>query len=85
MIPRAIIFLAVSSQAQVGEDEISLPQQEAEARAFAAAQGLEVVDTLVVPGFSRRESDVITALDEFAAQGIFAYHRLRDHWQRRKG
>ncbi len=82
-MPRAIIWCAVSSQAQIGEDEISLPQQESEARTFAADQGYQVVDLLTVPGFSRRESDVITALDEFAAQGIFAYHKLREHWQRR--
>lgn len=80
---RAVIWLAVSTQAQTADDKISLPEQESAARELAAREGWTIVDVLSVPGYSRRESDVITALEDFAEQGIFAYHSLRQHWANR--
>lgn len=83
MLLRAVIWLAVSTQAQTADDKISLPEQESAARELATREGWTIVDVLSVPGYSRRESDVITALEDFAEQGIFAYHSLRQHWANR--
>lgn len=78
----ALIFIAVSSPEQAKVDKVSLAEQEALCRNWCAANGYTVVELLSVPGYSRSESDVITALEEFAAQGITAYQKLRDYWRR---
>lgn len=83
MTLRAVIWCAVSSQAQAADDKISLEEQERAARQFADVQGYNVVATLTIPGHSRWESDPITALEEFARDGIFAYQELRQMWQQR--
>lgn len=81
-MPTAIIFVAVSSQEQAAQDKVSLSEQERLCREWCAANGYTVLRLLSVPGYSRRESDVISALEDFAAQGIYAYHELRDLWQK---
>lgn len=81
MTQRAVIWVAVSSQEQAGENKISLEEQERLCREWCAEQGFDVVDLLAVPGYSRSESDIITALEEFARQGVYAYHQLREMWQ----
>jgi hypothetical protein len=78
---RAILWQAVSSLEQAADDKISLAYQEAECRALAAERGYVIVDVLSVDGYSRSESDLITALDELRAQGVTAYDRIRQHWQ----
>lgn len=83
MTNRALIWLAVSSEAQAAEDKVSLDEQERAARQFAGQSGYTVVDVLRWDGYSRWESDVITALDDYATQGRLEYHRLREMWQRR--
>lgn len=80
---RAVIFIAVSSLEQMNDDKVSLDYQEAECRKLAAERGYTVVDVLSVDGFSRSESDVVDALDEFRSEGIFAYDKLREYWKRR--
>lgn len=80
MSGRAVLWLAVSSDAQAAADKISLPDQERQCRAWCAAQDFAVLRVLSVPGYSRHESDVVAALDDFAAQGIYAYHELRALW-----
>jgi DNA invertase Pin-like site-specific DNA recombinase len=83
MTQQAIIWIAVSSESQASEDKASLAEQEQKCRAWCEAQSLAVKRVLSVPGFSRSESDLITMMEELAAQGCFAYHDLRKHWQPR--
>lgn len=78
---RAVIWTAVSSQAQAQDDKISLQLQERNARAWCEANGYTVVTALTVPGHSRSESDIITLFEDYAALGVFAYHDLRKMWQ----
>jgi DNA invertase Pin-like site-specific DNA recombinase len=81
---RAVIWIAVSSEEQATEEKVSLEEQEKQCRAHCDEKGYNVVTTLSVPGYSRRESDVITAMEEFRAQGIYAYDDLRGMWQRKE-
>lgn len=78
---RAVIWKAVSSERQAHEDKVSLPEQERLAREWCENNGYSVVRILEVDGYSRRESDVISALEEFDNQGIYAYRDLRRMWQ----
>lgn len=80
---RVVIWCAVSSKPQAKDDKISLSYQEELAVTWCKEHDAELVATLKVPGYSRRESDVITAMDDFAKQGITAYQDLRDLWQRK--
>lgn len=77
---KAVIWLAVSSQAQTGNDKISMEQQEKLARNWCAENGYSVSAILKVDGYSRRESDLISAMDEFRNQGVTAYDELRQLW-----
>jgi DNA invertase Pin-like site-specific DNA recombinase len=78
---RAVIWKAVSSRPQAEEEKVSLPEQERLAREWCEANGYDVVRILEVPGYSRRESDVVSVLEDYAEQGIYAYHDLRKMWQ----
>lgn len=80
---RAIIWVAVSKSEQATADKISLPEQDRLIREHCTQHGYRIVDKLSVPGYSRSESDIITMLEDYAQQGIFAYHKLREHWQKR--
>jgi DNA invertase Pin-like site-specific DNA recombinase len=51
---RAIIWAAVSTTAQAADDKASLPAQLADARAWCNQEGFQIVEELVIPGFSRR-------------------------------
>lgn len=79
-LKRAVIWKAVSSERQADEEKVSLPEQERLARQWCEENGYDVVRVLEVPGISRRESDIITLLDDFAEQGNYAYHDLRKMW-----
>ena len=78
---RAVIWKAVSSERQANDDKVSLEEQERLAREWCENNGYDIIKVLEVPGYSRRESDIITALDDFAQQGIYAYRDLRSMWQ----
>lgn len=80
---RAILWTAVSSQAQAQDDKISLALQERAGRDWCAANGYTVVGVLSVPGHSRSESDIITLFEDYARIGVYAYHDLRKLWQTR--
>lgn len=71
----AIIWCAVSSKAQIGDDKLSLYEQERSARAWCEANGYRVMQVLTVPGLSRSESDTIPP------DNVPAYHELRALWQ----
>lgn len=77
---RAVIWKAVSSQRQAGDDKVSLEEQERLAREWCDKHGFEVVTVLSVPGHSRRESDIVEALKEFRRKGIYAYDDLKLMW-----
>jgi hypothetical protein len=78
---RAVIWTAVSTQAQTQDDKISLSFQERRAREWCAANDYTVIALLTVPGHSRSESDIITLFEDYAAISVFAYHDLRKMWQ----
>lgn len=80
MTLRAVVWCAVSSDRQVN-DKVSLSEQERLCKAFAATMAYTVVRTFIWDGYSRWESDPVSALEEFAAEGHFHYHELRALWQ----
>jgi len=77
---RALIFTAVSSKIQTETDKMSLPEQERLCRAFADANSMVVIETLSIHGHSRSETDIFTLFEDYAAIGVTAYHKLRQHW-----
>lgn len=83
MPARALLFIAVSSQSQAEPDKVSLDEQERACRQWCADNNASVVGVLRVDGFSRAESDVVAALEEFAALGVTAYADLRRAWRAR--
>jgi len=46
------------SQAQTGDDKISLEMQEQAAREFCVQQGYEIIDVLKVDGHTRTDPDL---------------------------
>lgn len=59
---RALVWAAVSTKQQAEDTKASLPAQVQECRAWCEANGYEVLDTLIIDGFSRR----FYTLNEFA-------------------
>ncbi|MBZ0302018.1 MAG: recombinase family protein [Anaerolineae bacterium] len=78
---KAIIWIAVSTKAQAEEEKISLPQQEADARALCARENYQIIDILRVPGHSRHYIDIHECNRDMLAQGINAFDRLMRHWE----
>lgn len=78
---RAIIWTSVSSRPQAGDDKISLEEQERLCREWCEANHCTIVDVLTVPGHSRYESDLFDLMEDYAQRGIWAYHRIREHWK----
>lgn len=80
---RLLGWLAVSSEPQASEEKDSLPAQERSFQAFAESQRAHVVETLIVPGFSRRyKSWELFAHEALARESITAGVRMLEHWQR---
>jgi hypothetical protein len=77
---RAILWIAVSTSVQAQDDRMSLPQQEADARAKAEAEGWQVIDVLRVPGHSRRYVDIHEVARDMRSNGIDAFDMLLKHW-----
>lgn len=84
MAKRCIIWCAVSSEEQAGDDKLSLETQERDMRSYADKEGWEIVKVFRWDGYSRWESDPIAALEDFAEQGRFEYHELRRMWRARE-
>jgi hypothetical protein len=78
---RGLIWAAVSTRKQTAEDKHSLPIQVAEARAFFAREGIEVIDVLMVPGHSRRYKDFNELALRAAAKGVTAFQKLEAYWR----
>jgi len=72
--PRILIWCAVSSKPQAGENKSSLQVQEKEGRAYADMHNGTVVDVLRVPGHSRD----LWRWDD-AEEAMPAYRRLREY------
>src|SRR5688572_18805817 len=77
---RAIKLTAVSSPGQAGPDEASLPAQSRVLDALAESRGVEIIDHIEIPGFSRDFYN----WPEFSAaaklKGIDAGERMQAHW-----
>lgn len=77
---RGLSWAAVSTAAQANEDDkFSIPSQLEDNRRFADANNIDIVDELVVPGFSRDYYDFSTLIDDALKAGIDAFYRLREH------
>lgn len=80
---RAIRWIAVSTQPQAEDDKLSLSTQDVDQRAVCERRGWQIVDTMIVPGHSRRYIDIHECARDMYAQGIDAFMRLMDHWKQR--
>ena len=78
---RAIKFTAVSSADQAKDDAASLPAQSRILDELAKARGVEIIDHIEVPGFTRN----FYTWDEFAREAHEAGHdagiRMQKHWE----
>lgn len=81
--PRAILWTAVSTQAQADDEKASLPAQEADLRALAEKHGWEVIDVLRVPGHSRHYYEWHRLVMDSRERGIDAFYRLDQHLNNR--
>lgn len=81
--PRAILWIAVSSGAQAGEDKQSLPEQDYRLREIAERKGWQVVDQITVPGHSRVYYNYRDFAEAALDEGIPGPMRMFEHWQRR--
>lgn len=81
--PRIVLWLAVSSAEQARDDKTSLDMQERLGRAYIEANGGRLVQMFRWDGFTRSNPDPIDALEEFAREGRYDYHQLRDLWRSR--
>ena len=81
--PRAILWTAVSTQAQADDEKTSLPAQEADLRVLADKQGWQVIDVLTVPGHSRRYIDWHELVKDSLKAGIDSFAQLQTHLDRR--
>lgn len=80
MTGRAVLWCAVSTRPQAGEDKNSLGTQESDQREACERLGLDVIDVLSVPGHSRRYYDIETLARDARREGIDAFDRLMQHW-----
>lgn len=80
---RAIFFIAVSSEAQAGDDRESLPEQRRLLDDTAARFGWRVADVIELPGQSRAHYTYAEMADEAAEAGMPDALRLFTHWKRR--
>lgn len=80
---RAILLEAVSTGVQASDHKQSLPEQDARLNEVSARDHWDIIDLIVIPGFSR----VFYTYREFAeaalAEGISAPMRMFEHWARR--
>ncbi|MDX2137007.1 MAG: recombinase family protein [Chloroflexota bacterium] len=79
---RAILWLAVSTEKQAEDDKESLVNQEQRLREKADREGWKIVDTIRVPGFSRRYHTFAEFADAVAEAGHPDALRMWGHWER---
>lgn len=73
---KVILWVAVSTKSQAGEDKASLVTQEADQRAIAERNGWQIIDVLRVPGHSRKYKDMNKIAAITLKKGIDAYAKL---------
>jgi hypothetical protein len=78
-----VLWCAVSSAEQAADEKASLGEQERELRELAAREDWQIVDVLIVPGFSRRYYNFPEFAEAAAREGIEAGKRLLEHFDRR--
>lgn len=81
---RAIIWLAVSTSEQAGDEKASLQAQEAALLDTAARRGWHVIDTIRLPGQSRRFYTYSEMCDAARSAGITDPLRMFEHWRQRQ-
>lgn len=84
MTIRTLLWCAVSTKQQLHDNE-SLPEQQANMLAKAEQLDLHVVDTLLVPGHSRRYIDIHECAADMlnSTPPVTAYRDLLLHWERK--
>lgn len=80
---RAILMLAVSTGVQAAALKQSLPEQDERLHEVGAQRGWDIVDIIIVPGFSRVFYTYREFADAAAEMGIDAPMRMFEHWNRR--
>lgn len=80
---RAIIWCAVSSEAQASDDKVSLDDQKQEARAACERNDWQIIDTLILPGHSRSFFTLNDLAAAAALVGFDAPTRLKAHIEAR--
>lgn len=80
---RAVLWCAVSSAEQAADEKASLREQERELRELANCEGWQIVEVLIVPGFSRRYYNFPEFAQAAVKEGIEAGERLLEHLDRR--
>ncbi|MBI1258040.1 MAG: hypothetical protein GC204_11265 [Chloroflexi bacterium] len=80
---RAIIWCAVSSEEQAKNDKTSLETQQRDARQFAEENKMQIVDVLIVGGFSRRFYNYPEFVEAAAADEFYDPAKMLEHWKRR--
>lgn len=79
----AIGLVAVSTKEQVGDDKVSLSQQDAEIQAWCQREGYHLSEILVIPGHSRNYRSVEAMNRAMLKDGIDAVDRFIRHVEAR--
>ncbi len=80
---RAIIWTAVSSGRQAENDKESLPEQDNRLTEIAREKGWDVIDLIVVPGYSRVYYNYREFAEAAEADGIPGPVRMFSHWEKK--
>lgn len=83
MTLRGIIWASVSTAAQAEDDKTSIPSQISEGQRWAEHNSVHIIDTLVVPGHSRRYTRIEECSRDMLKVGIDAFDKLMRHWRAR--
>jgi hypothetical protein len=76
---RGIIWAAVSTKAQTDDDRLSLPTQIDSGKSFFERENIDLIDTLIVPGHTRKARLLTDLAASAREKGIDAFDRLIAH------
>src|SRR5689334_17253022 len=80
---RAVLWCAVSTKEQADDEKFSLSDQEKAQRDLCTAQDWTVTAVLIVPGHSRRFIDIHKLAAKAREEGVDAFDRVLDLWERK--
>ncbi len=80
--PRVILFEAVSTEPQAEAEEESLPEQDRRLHEIASKRGWDIIDVILVDGFSRVYYNYRDFAEAAFKKGVKAPMRMFDHWER---